>query len=285
MPRKRELKIITGVRENPYWPDWYIASAFRKLGHTVTETDHPWGEGYDFGFAVIKMLIPSMRRCGYPLGFWGVDCAAYMKRYKRMAKEFDVFFVDRYDVVKDYEESCKKAVYLPWACDPEIHKCLPAKEQYDVGFAGRSTPKRLQLLQTLKKSGLKTKCYFSAKKKRAKKKPRLKFISWAEICLMYSECKMIFNTIKDATNSRVFEAMSMGKLLLTSRKGSEPNHLFVDGKHLVVYADEEDLVEKAKYYASHPTERRAIAKAGQQLVHRKHKWTDRMKSVIETMLE
>ena len=44
-----------------------------------------------------------------------------------------------------------------------------------------------------------------------------------------------------------------------------------------------DLISKAKYYASHPDERKAIAKAGQELVHEKHKWTDRMQFVINTL--
>jgi len=219
----------------------------------------------------------------YPVGFWGVDSTGYRSQYRKIAKHFDVFFVDRYDQVKHYKKFSKKAVYLPYASWPAVHKAVPTKEIYDIGFVGRYSKNRGIFLGSLRHTGLKIKIHWSGSK--YKPPMRSKMLSWANTRKLYSQCKIIFNCHKDATNKRVFEGMSIGKLMLTRQKrgDSEPTNLFKDGEHLVTYKGKKDLISKAKYYASHPDERKAIAKAGQELVHEKHKWTDRMQFVINTL--
>lgn len=282
----KRLKIITGRKNrsgSPYWTDWYVARAFRKLGHVVDETGDLGKRGFNLGFVVIQQSFTRRQWRGYPVGFWGIDCRSFFKQYRKIAARYDVMFVDSYDMVQKYKPYSKKAIYLPYACDPAIHKAVPAKEVYDIGFVGRYSKNRGLFLNALIKSGLKVKIHWSG----SKYKPpiRKKLLTWPQTCKLYSQCKMIFNCSKDATNKRTFEAMSIGKLVLTRRKkgSKEPDNLFKNKKHLIVYIRGKDLVAKAKYYASHPTERRAIAKAGQQLVHKKHKWTDRMHYVINAL--
>jgi hypothetical protein len=59
--------------------------------------------------------------------------------------------------------------------------------------------------------------------------------------------------------------------------------LFEEGKHLILYEDAADLLDKAAYYLEHEQEREAIARAGMELVRSQHRYldrADRMLSII-----
>jgi len=284
------MKIVTGVNwhGSPYWVNQYIAPAFKELGHDVYETGELNKSGFDLGFVVQNQRWVSPKKGNYPLGYLCSDCVYYFnqnvnKKYKMPypLTRYDTIFVDGVDAVEKYGELGLNVVYLPLACDPKIHKGFPLEEIYDVGFIGRKTDRREIYIKMLRDAGLNVFCYWSGDKRYAIDKTRL--LTWESACLLYSQCRIILNVCKDATNKRTFEGMSIGKLMLVDRRGSEPDNLFKDGKHLAIYNNEVDLVGKAIYYSRNKNERLQVAQAGQKLVHEKHKWTDRMRTVIECL--
>jgi Glycosyl transferases group 1 len=85
----------------------------------------------------------------------------------------------------------------------------------------------------------------------------------------YARHQICFNTSNGDWNMRFFEVLSSGGCLLTDRISDVTGYAayFKDSEDLIIYSDEEDLVEKAKYYSARPDLCLAIARSG----HAKYK--------------
>jgi spore maturation protein CgeB len=86
-----------------------------------------------------------------------------------------------------------------------------------------------------------------------------------------------------ANNMRLYEATGAGALLITDR-GSNLTELFEPGREVVVYDGADDLVDKVRHYLTAPTERVAIARAGQARTLREHTYAHRI-AELAAMLE
>lgn len=278
----RQLRILTGGRGDPNLPYlhyYYPVKAFRKLGHRVDETG-VYRAGYDFAFMQDNTRrTPRPSSAKYPVGHWATDCEHLWRKHKAgVCMRADVVFVDTYDWVEKYREFSKRVEWLPFACDPETHRETKAQEKYDIGFVGWVERQRVVWLNALRDAGFNLRV-------RSSRDPSVGQLTWPELCRFTGECKLVFNfSLCAGLNMRLYETLSMGKLLLTNRKGSEPDIFFRDGEHLAVYETPKELVEKAGYYLENEDERRRVAKAGQELVHEKHTYLDRMRFVIKTLL-
>ena len=82
-------------------------------------------------------------------------------------------------------------------------------------------------------------------------------------------------------NMRVFEAISIGRLLLSDKVEGQDN-LLKDGEHYVSYTDWPDLDKKISYYLNHEKERNKIAKAGSAFVSACHTYKDRLETILKT---
>ncbi len=165
--------------------------------------------------------------------------------------------------------------WLPLACNPATHFPADATPNLDIAFVGNIIlpvhQQRHELLKRLQE----------------------KFTSIAvtrafgdEVCAIMARGRIAFNhcAVFDV-NMRVFEAMAMGRPVLTNRD-SERNgllDLFEDDKHLIVYDNEHDIVERVEYYLDHPNEREAIARAGYDHVTAHHTYLHRVDTILETV--
>lgn len=89
-------------------------------------------------------------------------------------------------------------------------------------------------------------------------------------------------SIRTGIPLRVWDILSAGGFCITNYQ-PELLMYFENGKDLVIFEDEEDLIEKVKYYLSHEEERKAIAMNGYNKVKNLYKYSDRfdeMKKII-----
>jgi hypothetical protein len=89
----------------------------------------------------------------------------------------------------------------------------------------------------------------------------------------YPRAKIVVNqAVKGDLNFRVFEALAGGACLITPHIANGQEALFEVGRELVTYesGNVTDLVEKIRFYLSHPAEREAIASAGYAKVSQEH---------------
>jgi spore maturation protein CgeB len=229
---------------------------------------------------MIFVVEPVRRRFDFrkfdaPTAYYAIDNHLAFKQHIRdvRVQDYDFVFVAQKDYIPKYQEAgCEKVYWLPLACDPEIHKKWNLPMTYDVAFVGNIAPgsERDRLLREL------------ARKYNVNVSSR--FLH--DMAKVYSRSKIVFNkSVAGDLNMRVFEAMSCGRLLLTDRIANGLEELFVDKKHLVIYDDLADLIEKVEYYLRNADERERIATQGQKEVHQKHTYLHRAKFVLKTVLK
>ncbi|MCH9001847.1 MAG: glycosyltransferase [Planctomycetes bacterium] len=86
-----------------------------------------------------------------------------------------------------------------------------------------------------------------------------------------------------ANNLRLYEATGVGTCLLTDAKDNLHELLDPTGE-VVAYRDDDDCVEKIRYFLDHEDERRTIAAAGQRRTLRDHTYTVRMAELLDVLV-
>jgi hypothetical protein len=97
--------------------------------------------------------------------------------------------------------------------------------------------------------------------------PRIFEIEAPKAAQVYSQYQISFNcSLNGDLNMRVFEVLSATGCLLTDRLSAETgiSHFFKDGQDLILYDNEDDLIEKARWYLQRPEHCLRIAKYGHQ---------------------
>nr|WP_239587976.1 glycosyltransferase [Gracilibacillus alcaliphilus] len=108
-----------------------------------------------------------------------------------------------------------------------------------------------------------------------------------ELAASYRDSKIVLNQTADhikSLNMRLFEGIGCGSLVLTDYV-PKMEEIFTDGKHLVLFHDHDDLIEKADYYLNHLEEAQTIASAGYRhaLVH--HTYENRAQELLNIIDE
>ncbi|HZZ57076.1 MAG TPA: glycosyltransferase [Opitutaceae bacterium] len=137
--------------------------------------------------------------------------------------------------------------------DEAIRRAVRATRENRLAFAGQidsSRGRRLRLAGALAKSGLPLELRETAES------DALKF---------YGESTVVFNASRNGDlNLRCFEALASGAALLTDRLAPDSGlyELWEDGRDIVTYGDEAELLARARRLLDHPDEAAAIGRAG-----------------------
>ncbi|MEE8483103.1 MAG: glycosyltransferase, partial [Nitrospinota bacterium] len=199
-----------------------------------------------------------------------IDTHRNTERDLQMAAMFDVVFLAQREYVDMFRQKGIRSVHwLPLACDPEIHGKRETQKKYDIGFVGSITPASVRRVALLEKLA-------------AQYNVGVNRVFLEEMAGHFSASKIVFNNaIKNDLNMRVFEALCSGSMLLTD-DADGLSDFFEDGKHLVVFNDE-NITELAGRYLENEKERETIASAGRTEVLKRHTYFHRAQKIIETM--
>jgi len=209
---------------------------------------------------------PSM----HPAFFWAIDTHRSLARLTEQARSYNLVFAAQKEGAERLRDAgIAECEWLALACDPEVHRRLEVEKEYDVGFVGHVFPgPRQELLEAVLRDF-----------------PRsfIGQLPHTEMCEVYSRAKIVINSsLSNDLNMRVFEALSCGALLITSRlTANGQEELFRDRVHLVEYQTQQEALDLIGYYLLHEDERRAIAEAGHQEVIGRHSYRHRMERVLE----
>jgi spore maturation protein CgeB len=76
--------------------------------------------------------------------------------------------------------------------------------------------------------------------------------------------------------------MSTGTCLVTNRTVVGINDLgFEEGTHFLGYDGQDEMVQQIQWALNNPNERKAIAKAGHELVRQNHQYKHRMHKILD----
>ena len=191
---------------------------------------------------------------------------------KESAKNFNHIFLAQHNAWVDFqgEVNARTLGWLPHAAsDKHVRWPNPDDQEWDVCFIGHLTPERVPFIERCIKERFRV------------------FHGWkdgTDYPDITAKSKIGFNFERFGfdMNMRIFETMATGTMLLTNKENryNGLKELFEDGKHLVLYNDEDEMVYQIKYYLRHPEERWAIAIKGQQEVLQRHLYYHRFIQLV-----
>jgi spore maturation protein CgeB len=220
--------------------------------------------------------------------------------------------------VKKYQKTgYKNVIHSQWACNHFLCKPLNLPKIYDVTFLGQPHGNRKKIVEKIKKSGINIECWgwgwsqgcvsedkmveiFSQSKinlgltnssfegplkslfriffkKSADKKIKIDNpFHWL------GNLKMILNKQKNQLKGRNYDVPGCGSFLLTQDADDLKNR-YQDGKEIVIFKDNEDLIKKINYFLKNDKERESIAKAGYERTIKEHTYEKRFNEIFNIM--
>jgi len=240
--------------------------------------------------------LENIRRVvGSRLAFWTFDDPQLIGRHVKIAGWYDHCFTNSLKAVETYKENGIKSVsYLPWGCDPYVHKKIPldalrdAKYKTDVCLYASAHPYRVTFLRKISDArlGIWGRGWDMLRKDDPLRNMwRGPIIRLIELAKMYSGTKIALNihrpeTTLTTTTSRVWEATACGAMLLT-QKVSGLDFAFKVGREVICYENPEDLREKVTFCLANEEVREKVASRGQARCKREHTVSNRLKKILE----
>jgi spore maturation protein CgeB len=213
---------------------------------------------------------------------------------KYIAPSYDHVFTASERAIDMYREiGCEKVHFLPFACEPTVHKRLSpsGKEDdnnnLDVVFVGIYTRRRGRLIKALEKAGIKVQIYGPYWRYFKRSNNVHDGVYGPEMVKMFNSAKIVLNIhVEDdllyKVNMRTFEATGCGSFLKTDYAyGMEK--LFKVDEELVVYDDADEVVKLVRYYLKDEGGRMSISKKAQEKAYEKHTYRQRISQLLLTI--
>jgi GT2 family glycosyltransferase/tetratricopeptide (TPR) repeat protein len=214
----------------------------------------------------LRYRLPADLR---PCAWWAIDTHLDLDWYQAKAPDFDLVFTAQRDGAEQLRRGGgSSAQWLPLACDPEIHRKHDVRKTLDVCFLGHIFPgERSDLVRLIQRRFPDT------------------FVGqrfFDEMARTYSASRIVFNrSIRNDINMRVFEALACGSMLVTNDLSDNGQaELFLDGVHLAVYREAEELVDKITFYLGREALREQIAERGRAEALARHTYRHRMEAIL-----
>lgn len=256
--------------------------AFGKIPNVESGHFQPYPpiDGYgkwDFNFeadwgqdALTELLPGPTLDIPKPNAFWASDTHLGYQWRLDHARKFDHVFCAQKRGAEEFTRDGVPAIWLPHAVHTEAYFPQPSIKKYDVCFVGHvNSQNRVDALDRL-----------------FREFPNFWYGQrlFEEAAEKFCQSKIVFNiSISDDINMRIFEVLATSSFLLTNELPTL-GELFQDGVHLATYKNEQEMVDKARYYLEHDEERERIAEAGYQEVVSKHTHLHRAKTVLNHCL-
>jgi len=251
------------------------------------------------GHRILSETIERIKKMGVKTVLWTIDPPIDFKPIIISAEHYDFVFCGGTEAMEILSKAGIKNVrWLPFACDPEIHKPVNlSQEEFkkyktDIVFVGSYYSNRAKIFEAL--ADFDFKIYGSGWSKLDRKSPlkskvmdiKLKPEEWLKI---YAASKIVvvahYNDGKTPcyqVSPKVYETLACKKFLLVDGQ-RDLRYLFEDGRHLVIYEDRDDLRKKAEFYLKHSDKRKQIAEEGFREVKEKHTYLHRIKEVLKVL--
>jgi len=182
----------------------------------------------------------------------------------------------------------KNAILTQWACNPDEFYPMNVKKKYDVSLIGSAYHPRIEWIQYLLDNGINVKVFG----KGWDKYPELKhiyggFLNGKDFVKTINETKINLNfgwgSINDGTlqiKGRTFEFGACNSFQITNYN-PVLNNYFTENKDIVYFRNNEDLLEKIKYYLNNEKERERIAQNCYENVIKNHTWEKRFNDIFK----
>ena len=295
------MKILIIQEKGRHPANWIFREAqnlkrsFERLGHDCVV----WGLGYaNFSIpfemisedcnAVLLMenydgtgWLPDLAKCNKLKLFWSIDSHCVLEHHLSYCKRFGINIL--LNATEGYLPRFKGLVdRMEWFpnCYPHdlIYLHPNTQRKYNMGFVGNYCNRKPWIDELVSRVGMKA-VIFQTEQGLNYDAIGVNMVRWM------NSFKSCFNrNLADDINYRTFESIGCKTLLFTNQTPGLGD-LFDIERHLVVYKDFDDLVQKYHYYMAHWDEAQQIIDAGYERVRKHHTFDSRVKYMISIIEE
>lgn len=221
----------------------------------------------------------------------------------RMVGAYQYVFTNEQEAVREYDHP--RVYYLPWCCNPRVHKRVAAPVSYwsDLLFVGMGFPNRLRIINYLAPLLKKLKVVligdwesWGGLHPDLKDKVQPVTGDFWEIQKYYNGARINLNIHRDpvdppsgnsrgvgaaSPNDRTFALAGCAAFQLVDRTRAGLWDCFADGVEIMGFSDPDDLAEKIQEYLAKPVARAMIGKAAQQKAYQKHTYRHRLAEIFQ----
>lgn len=201
------------------------------------------------------------------------------RRFLASLPEYDVYFTTKSCGVAELGTLGAKLVrFIGNSYDPSTHRPIAPCEQQRtafggvVGFIGQWEEERSASVCALAGAGVPVRVWGSQDWRKCRYRSRFLRLEhrplWGQdytlaLCSFDINLCFLRKRNRDLQTTRTMEIPACGAFMLAERT-DEHLALFEEGKEAEFFADDAELIDKARYYIAHPAKRRSIAEAGRQ---------------------
>ncbi|HEY8344471.1 MAG TPA: glycosyltransferase [Bacillota bacterium] len=239
---------------------------------------------------------------------WLVEDPYEIDDHHRIIEAYDYVFTNEKEAVGAYHPASACVVsYLPWCCNPYVHKDfeVPAKYHSDLCFVGMGFPNRVRILNAIAPAikDLNVKL-IGDWETWGSLHPTLKDCvlpvvdDFLEVIKYYNGAKINLNIHRDpadppsgnrkrigaaSPNDRVFALAGCGAFQLVDHTRPEVENCFQVGREIITFTDPEDLAEKIHEYLGNDRLRRSIGRAAAKRARREHTYKHRLAHIFRVV--
>ena len=273
---------------------------------------------YFYSWNVDPAAIREIGSTGVPTMNWFCNASYQFRLVSEIAPAFDWCLVPERFRLADYRSVGANPIYCQEAANPDVYKPYDLPTEFDVTFVGQRYGDRPAFLRALVAADVDARVWGPHWRSPAVRVPPWRYAAGRvkrtvlgrpepfssefaidrcgaplmdlEYVQMYSRSRISLGFAKVAetiskspaitqVRLRDFEAPMSGAFYLV--EGSEElAEFFEPGTDIVFFDDEDELVEKARYYLRHDSEREKIRRAGMERARRDHTWQARFQQVF-----
>jgi spore maturation protein CgeB len=252
-------------------------------------------------------LVAYARRRGAVTVLWIVEDPYEIDIHRgKMVNSYDFVFTNEKQAVKEY--SHPNVFYLPWCCNPGVHKrmTVPGCYESDVCFIGMGFANRIGILNeiapVLKKYKVKLIGdwrHWGAELHSDLQKFTIPVVDdFREAIKYYNGAKINLNIHRDpenppsgnsrgicaiSPNDRAFALAGCGVFQLVDNTRPDLWEYFNEGTEIVSFTHSEDLTGKIEEYLAKPEQRMAIGQAAQKKAYLHHTFKNRLNQIFRTI--
>ena len=223
------------------------------------------------------------------------------RTFLKSAPLYDVHFVFREQNLLEYQRiGCKKVFRFYSGYDPYTHRPINITKEDrltlggPVGFIGTYEKERAQSMYFLAQNEIPIRIWGNDWTRRCPLRHSNLKIEGKElladdyakaICSFDINLAFLRKINRDLQTSRSIEIPACGGFMLAERT-NEHLELFEEGKEAEFFSSDQELLEKVRFYLSHPEERKRIAAAGRERCIRSgYSNVSRLNEMIKTIAE
>lgn len=263
-------------------------------------------------------VIREIGKMGIITVNWYCNASYQFRLVRDLASAYHYSLVPEKFRLEDYRHAGANPIFCQEAANPNVYKAYDVPRDFDVTFIGQKYGDRSLFIEALVQAGVDVRVWgphwvavlgdvplWTQITTGIKNVLGGKSWSWMtndrawrygppltdeELIRMYSRSKVSlgFSRVADLSTPirqvrlRDIEAPMSGAFYLTEYF-EELEECFDIGREIVCFKDAEDLVDKAKYFLAHDSERERIRLAGMRRAREDHSWHRRFTAIFDTI--